>query len=125
MDQDQQNQIDPETQKRLNQPIPHTAGLSPADLAFLNDVMSKVESGQIKLLVPSSIINHAVYDGLPPEQQGKVDYDAVNLLTTIRNIYDLWKYSNQQPTFQIENLVNQVRVTKERFEEVEGDVYII
>lgn len=125
MDQNQQNQIDPTIQKRLNQPIARPAGLSPEDLAFLNDVVAKVEGGQIKPLAPSSLINHAVYDGLTPEEQGKVDFDAVNLLTTIRNIYDLWKYSNQQPTFQIENLVHQARLTKERFEEIEGDVYII
>jgi len=129
MDQNQQNQVDPaidqETQKRLNQPIARPAGLSPKDLAFLNDVVAKVENGEIKPLAPSSLINHLVYDGLTPEQQGKVDFDAVNFLNTIRTIYDLWKYSNQQATFQIENLVHQVRVTKERLEEVSGDVYII
>ncbi|MBI4994651.1 hypothetical protein HZC21_03335 [Candidatus Peregrinibacteria bacterium] len=73
---------------------------------------------------PSSLINHAAYDQLPPDKQGKVDFDAVNLATTLRNIYWLWK-TYQQPTYQIENMVRQVRLTKERLEEISGDVYVI
>ncbi|MEK9132186.1 MAG: hypothetical protein AAB606_00545 [Patescibacteria group bacterium] len=119
-----QNQIDPETQKRLNQPLVNPNGLSPEDQAFLSLVMSKVDKGEINLLSPSTLLNQAVYDALPEEQQGKVDYDAVNLATTLRNIYDLWKLE-QKPTFQIENLVRQVRLTKERLEQISGDVYVI
>lgn len=119
-----QNQIDPQTQKRLNEPLVKSAGISPEDQAFLNMVLDKVDRGQINLLMPSSLINHTVYDQLPTEKQGVVDFDAVNLLTTLRNIYNIWK-SSQQQTFQIENMVHQVRTTKERLEEISGDVYII
>lgn len=119
-----QNQIDPETQKLLNSPLANPKGLSKEDETFLNLVVSKVESGEINLMMPSSLINHAVYDALAPEKQGKVDFDAVNLATTLRNIYGLWK-AYQQPTYQIENLVHQVRLMKERLEEVSGDVYVI
>lgn len=119
-----QIQIDPEIQKKLNEPLVNPKGLSSEDQAFLNAVIAKVDSGEIKLLSPDSIINHKVYDQLPPEHQGKVDFDAVNLTTTLRNIYELWKVY-QTPTFQIENLVRQVRLTKERLEEISGDIYII
>lgn len=121
---DQTTLLDPETQKKLNQPLMKQNGLSAEDQAFLNAVLDKVDRGQINLMQPSSLINHAVYDNLSPETQGKVDFDAVNLATTLRNTYDLWKYY-QQPTYQIENLVHQVRLTKERLEEVSGDVYVI
>lgn len=117
-------QINPETQKKLNEPMVKTAGLSPDDEKFLNQVVALVEGGKINLLAPSSLINHSVYDTLPEDKQGKVDFDAVNLISTLRNAYNLWK-AFKQPTFQIENLVHQVRVTKERLEEISGDVYVI
>lgn len=116
--------IDPETQKKLNTPLQKSTGLSDADQAFLNLISDKVDRGEIKLMSPSSLINHAVYDKLSEENQGKVDFDAVNLASTLRNIYDLWKFY-QQPTYQIEYLVHQVRLTKERLEEISGDVYVI
>lgn len=119
-----QNQIDPKTQQRLNQPLTKSQGLSQEDQAFLSMVLDKVDRKEINLMQPSSLINHAVYDKLPEDKRGKVDFDAVNLLTTLRNIYDLWK-AYQTPTFQIENMVHQVRVTKERLEEISGDVYVI
>ena len=119
-----QTQIDPQIQKRLNEPLVKSAGISQEDQAFLNAVLDKVDRGQINLLMPSTLINKTVYDQLPPEKQGKVDFDALNLLTTLRNIYDLWKIG-KQPTFQIENMIRQVRLTKERLEEISGDVYVI
>lgn len=117
-------QIDPQTQKRLNDPLINPKGLSSEDQAFLNLIVNKVEKGEINLMQPGSLLNHAMYDALPPEKQGKVDFDAVNLATTLRNIYNLWK-AYQTPTFQIENMVRQVRLLKERLEEISGDVYVI
>lgn len=119
-----QIQIDPQTQKKLNDPLAKPTGISQEDQTFLDLVVAKVEKGEINLMQPSSLINHAVYDQLPEDKQGKIDFDAVNLLTTLRNIYDLWKMYHQ-PTYQIENLVHQVRLTKERLEEISGDVYVI
>lgn len=119
-----QTQIDPQTQKKLNEPLADPKGLSNEDQQFLSNVVAKVENNEIRLLQPGSLINHKIYDQLTPEKQGKVDFDAINLLTTIRNIYELWK-AYQTPTFQIEYLVRQVRLTKERLEEISGDVYII
>ena len=119
-----QNQTDPQTQQMLNSPLAKPDGLSADDQAFLNLILDRVEKNEINLLVPRSLINHAVYDSLSEEVQGKVDFDAVNLVSTLRNIYDLWTYY-KKPTFQIENLVHQVRVTKERLEAISGDVYVI
>ena len=116
--------INPQTQKKLNEPLAKPGGISPEDQAFLNMVLDKVERKEINLMQPSSLINHAVYDSLSPEHQGKVDFDAVNLCSTLRETCDLWKYY-KTPTFQIENLVHRVRVTKERLEEISGDVYVI
>ena len=116
--------ITPETQKLLNTPLSNPKGLSQEDQAFLSDVCAKVESKKINLLSPSSLINQPVYEKLPEEKKGKVDFDAVNMAATLREIYGLWK-AYQMPTFQIENLVHQVRLTKERLEEISGDVYMV
>lgn len=121
---DQTQQIDPETQTRLNQPLVDPKGLSAEDQAFLNLIVAKVEANEINLMQPSSLINHKVYDSLPEDKQGKVDFDAINLLTTVRNIYYMWK-AYQSPTFQIQNMTHQVRLTKERLEQISGDVYVI
>lgn len=117
-------QIDPQTQQNLNNPLVNPQGLSAEDQAFLNMVVDKVERKEINLMIPSSLINKTVYDQLTEDKQGKVDFDAVNLATTLRNIYELWK-AYQTATFQIQNLVHQVRITKERLEEISGDVFVI
>ena len=121
---DQNTPIDAETQKKLNTPLAHPGGLATEDEKFLNVVLSKVEAKQIDLYRPSSLINDSVYNQLSEDKKGKVDYDAVNLATTLRTMCDLWKYY-QTPTYQIEYLVRQVRITKERLEEISGDVYVI
>lgn len=119
-----QNQLDPAVQKRLNEPLANPAGFTPENQQFLNLVLEKTESGKINLMQPSTLINNTLYDTLAPEKRGKVDFDAVNLATILRNIVNLWKY-NPSPTYQMENLVAQVRLTKERLEEISGDVYVI
>lgn len=124
MDNTAQTIIDPETQKRLNSPLPMPQALSAENQQFLDTMTAKIESGRINLYSPDSLINHAVYNALPIEAQGKVDFDAVNLLSTLRDIYGLWKIY-RSPTYQIENLVQQVRLTKERLENISGDVYVI
>lgn len=120
-----QTNINPETQKMLNSPLVKPQGLSTEDQAFLNLIIAKVEAKEIDLLAPGTLLNHPVYDKLAPEAQGKVDFDAMNLTTTLRNIYWLWKSTNGTHTFQAENLVHQVRLTKERLEQISGDVFVI
>ncbi len=132
-DQNDQNQnklpqqdavISDEVQQMLNQPLKHDGDLDPKDEAFLAMLMEKVDQGEINLYRPSTLINYAVYDKLSPELQVKVEVDAFNLLATVRNIRALWNMGNRN-TYQIENLTQKIRLTKERLEIVEGDVYII
>ncbi len=117
-------QIAPEMQQELNKPLKQEEAVDPKDTEFLQLLVGKIEKGEIKLFVPSSLINPAVYDNLEESQQGKADYDAFNLLSTIREIYQLWT-SGQKDTYQIAYLVHKMRLTKERLEEIGGDIYII
>ena len=111
-------------QKKLGQPLKDDSGVNPEDVEFLQMLMSKIEDGEIDLHVPSSLLNESVYESLSEEAQGKADYNAMTLLSTIRQIRQLWEIGDTQ-SYQIQNLVHQVRVTKERLEEVGGDIYII
>lgn len=124
--QHQDIQISDETNKQLNQPlktIEHEE-VQPEDQQFLTLLIKKIEAGEIKLLEPSSLLNHAVYDKLDELAQGKADYDAVNLLADIREIHRLWQ-NGERDTYQIIYLVHKMRLTKERLEQLGGDIYII
>ncbi len=120
-----QNQdISADTQLMLNKPTEHPEDLDPKDLAFLTMLMEKIDKGEINLYRPSTLLNYAVYDKLDETGKGKADFDAMNLLGTIREIRKLWNLGLRN-TYQIENLTHRIRVTKERLEEIGGDIYII
>jgi len=116
--------ISPDTQQMLNNPTEHPQGLDPEDTKFLTMVMEKIDKGEIDLYRPSTLLNYPVYDKLSEEQKGKADYDAMNLLGTIREIRKLWNLGFRN-TYQIEYMAHSIRVTKERLEEIGGDIYII
>ncbi|MCA9374295.1 MAG: hypothetical protein R3B71_01285 [Candidatus Gracilibacteria bacterium] len=113
-----------EEQMKMGKPLKDDTGVNPADMEFLQMLMSKIEDGEIDLHVPSSLLNEPVYEALSEEAQGKADYNAMTLLSTIRQIRQLWEMGDKE-SYQIQNLVHQVRMTKERLEEVGGDIYII
>ncbi len=115
--------ISDETQQMLNQPLVH-GSMEETDRQFLALIIEKIEKKEILLYQPSSLLNHATYDSLPIEKKESVELDAFNLLSTIREIYRLWQ-ANLKETYQIENLVHKIRLTKERLEAKGGDLYII
>lgn len=111
-------------QIQLSKPLKDESGVDPADAEFMNMVVDKIEKGEINLYRPSTLINESVYDALDEVARGKADVDAFNLLSSIREIHNLWK-SGDRESFQIQNAVHRIRVTKERLEEVGGDIFII
>lgn len=111
-------------QMKLGKPLRDESGVSPEDTEFLQLLVDKIDKKEIDLFVPSSLLNEPVYNKLSEEDQGKADYNALTLLSTIRQIYNLWQ-TGECETYQIQNLVHQVLTTKERLEELGGDIYII
>lgn len=116
--------LDPQVQAMLNQPLKDDAGIDPVDEVFLQIIVNKIENGQIKSFVPSSLINQEVYSQLDEKTQGKVDYDAFRMLGAIREIYGLWKLGHRD-SYQIKNLVHKIRLVKEALEQIRGDIFII
>jgi hypothetical protein len=117
----------PKVQQMLNRPIrikPRTFKPDPQDKTFLEEVMAKVEDGTIKLFTPSSLLNDKVYQRLSPELRAKADYDILVLLHKIRLIKQLYD-QGARDSYQILNLVNSLRLTKESLETQQGDVFVI
>lgn len=120
----QNRDISTDTQQMLNKPVAHPENLDPKDEEFLKMLMAKVDSGEINLYRPFTLLNMPVYEKLSETDKGKADFDSLNLLGTIREIRKLWS-AGERNTYQIENLAHRIRVTKERLEELGGDIYII
>lgn len=112
------------TNPKLNIPPIDPDGWKDADLEFLNDIVSKVNSGKIQLYVPSSLINKDVFDSLSLEQQSKTDQNAFDMLGKIREIMRLYERSGEDPTYQMINLIEALRLHKERLES-EKDIFVI
>lgn len=111
-------------QQEMGKPLKDTSGVNPQDMEFLHMLINKIENKEIELHTPSSLLNTPVYEKLGEDAQGKADYNAMNMLGTIRQIHQLWQ-GGDRDSFQIQNLVHQLRLTKERLEEIGGDIYII
>ena len=123
--QDQQiANLDPKIQSELNTPLRLDSAISAKDQEFLAMLMEFIASEKINLYRPESLLNSQVYDKLGREAQGKVDIEAVNMLAAIRAIKDLHDagFGN---TYQTQNLVYRLRVSKERLEEIGGNLFII
>ncbi|MDP2624828.1 MAG: hypothetical protein Q8P27_01440 [Candidatus Peregrinibacteria bacterium] len=116
--------IESHVQELINKPPTDDTGFNEGDEAFIKDVVQKFEEGVINRHSPSSLLNEEIYEALDDAGKGKADQNAFNILTSLRNIYDLWKIQ-PEPTFQIQNQIHHVRMTKERLEADLGDVYIV
>lgn len=116
--------IDENVQQMINKPQSDPTGVNQADQEFMKLVMKLIEDGTIDLYRPETLMNKQVYDSLDEAAKGKADTNAVPLLGEIRNIKKLYEAGDRE-SYQIQNLIHRVRLTKERLEEECGDVYII
>lgn len=125
-DQDPQKAVfmDPAVQAQLNKPLVDPNGVSKDDKIFLEMVIKLINEGKINLYNPETLVNKQIYTTLTPEIQAKVDLEAFNLLTALRDIKGLYDTGNSE-TYQMQNLVQRVRLSKERLEEEGGDLFII
>ncbi|MBI4235609.1 hypothetical protein HY604_04915 [Candidatus Peregrinibacteria bacterium] len=125
-DQNQQTAqvIDPQIQTELNKPLVDPEGMKKEDKDFLEMVIKLINEGKINLYNPETLINNTVYATLTTEVQAKVDMEAFNLLSALRDMKGLHDSDNSE-TYQMENLVQRVRLSKERLEKEGGDLFII
>lgn len=116
--------IDPQTQKWLNQPQTQSAKLEPKQEEFLKFLMQKIATGGLDPLRPASLYDQAVYAKLSETDQEKADLTALNIMSIIKQIDMLWS-AHPESTFQVANLVETVWQMKSKFEAKYGNVYVI
>lgn len=127
MDQESQQKAvfrDSKTQQELNTPLKDDSGVNAADREFLKMLISLIEEGKIDLYKPDTILNWEIYNHLDEQKQGKADLEAVSLLSAIREIKGLYD-AGYGESFQIQNLVQRLKVSKERIEADGGDLFVI
>ena len=115
---------DKKTQEMLNRPISDPSGVDPEDQKFLEMLISFIKKGAIDPLKPGTLINSKAYDKLSDQRKGQADLEAFNMLGSIREIRDLYDHGYKD-SYQIQYLVNMLRLEKERIENEAGDIFII
>jgi hypothetical protein len=118
------SQIAPETQEQMNKPTVSSEEMRVEDEKFLNLLLDLIARKQIDLFRPSTLLNEPIYEKLTPEQKAQAELDSLNLLSTIKEIKKLFE-AKMTDTYQFQNKLQQLRLTKERIESQIGDVYII
>ncbi|MFC1810444.1 hypothetical protein ACFLZH_02995 [Patescibacteria group bacterium] len=116
--------VDEYVQDMINKPQIDPTGIDDTDLEFMKKVIALVENKTIDVHTPETLLNKKVYDGLEESAQGKADLNGVNLLNEIRQIKILWDKGDRD-SFQIQNLIQRMRHTKQRVEKEIGNCYII
>lgn len=116
--------VNDETQKMINTPESDPTGIDDTDSEFIEKVIRRVEDKRIDLHTPATLLNLPVYDELGDEAKSIVDLNGFNLLAEIRQIKKLWDLGDKD-SFQIQNLVHRMRLTKQTIEKNHGDCYII
>jgi len=110
--------------KALGVPLADSNVMTPEDGEFMEMIMKKIKNNEINLFAPGSLMNQKIYDALSPENKVKADAEAFNFLAAIREIKGLYN-ADMAKTYQMQNIVHRLRITKERAEEFGGDIFII
>lgn len=112
-----------EVQQMINKPLGGVA-YSQEDQSFLDLILKLVNEKKINLYSPSSLLNNDIYEKLPHEGKAKADQNAMLILTKVREIYNLMQ-TITEPTYQVKNLVDSLRLNKESVEKTYGNIFII
>jgi len=115
--------IDSQTQSRINQPFSKAnSSLSAENKAFLENLIKRVESGEIELHTPSTIMNESVYEKLPNNKKTEADLFVNSTLFVIRQVYDFYRASHNTDSEMMQSMVQELRLKKETLEKDMGDV---
>lgn len=116
--------VNDETQVMINTPQADPTGIDDSDFEYIEKVMRMIEDKRIDLHTPATLLNLPIYEKLGEEAKSFVDLNGFNLLAEIRQIKKLWDLGDKD-SFQIQNLVHRMRLTKQKIEKEHGDCYII
>ena len=112
-------ELSQEAQELVNAPL---AKEGDADLvAYAMEVIALIEAKTINVYAPSSLIKEEFYDGLSEAQQDKVDLECLNLCGKVRQMKQLYDQEHHT-SYQMELIVRDIFLSKERLEQELGDV---
>lgn len=91
---------------------------------FVKLISGMITSGEINPHVPETFFHSGAYDALSQEARQKVDVATINIADLLRHIADFY-LSKETPDSgpQLENMIEQLWVMKERVEKEHGDIY--
>ena len=123
LSQHQDTEIDQKTQAALNTPFndpmtSHTA----ENKAFLENLIQKINSGEINLLSPSSIIDQDIYSSLSSDKKAKADLFVNNTLFAIRRVYDFYNNPFSNESDMMIQMVIELRQKIDTLEQELGNV---
>lgn len=90
---------------------------------FLAKLIAMVDKGDIMIGDPQSLVHQKVYDALPEESRGIVDFALLNLVDQVRRIEDYFRNTatpNASP--ELQTMIEYLWQMKSRLEEKHGDV---
>jgi hypothetical protein len=116
--------VDDNVQQMINKPQMDPTGVDATDSQYLEAVIKMINDGALNLYSPDTLMKTAIYDALDYQSKGLADINAVNLLGDLRQMKKLYDLGDKE-SFQIQNLIQRIRNTKQRIEDRCGDVYII
>lgn len=96
--------------------------LSEEDKNFLEELMKKIKSGDIKLHVPGSILNSAAYEKLSDKDKAKADMWINATLARIRQVADFYENPYDNNSDMMIDMVRDLRSRKDLLEKELGDV---
>lgn len=91
---------------------------------FVKTIAQMLQSGDINPFEPQSFLKKEHYGQLTDEAKSQVDLSMVNIADLLRHIADFY-LSKETPDAspQLENMIEQLWVMKERVEQQHGDVF--
>jgi hypothetical protein len=116
----QNTEITMEIQDRLNKPL--VKNVKPEYKDYLQFILKLIQDKEIDVFVPSTLLHQEKYDVLNDKAKAEIDMTLVNLAQMIQQLQKLFDL-NQEESYQLESLVDNIWYTKERIESVHGDVY--
>ncbi|MBI95585.1 hypothetical protein CL656_00320 [bacterium] len=122
--------VDSDVQEMVNTPPVDPDGFTKEEEDFLRMIMMMISDNRLNPLQPSSLINQVIYEQASQEAQGKADLTSISFCARIRDIQNLYEFSGGEalyvkPTYQIKNLVMDLKYRKEQFENKYGDMFLI
>ncbi len=119
---DEHKNLSEEAQKKAGQAA--GGSMDPKHQAFLDLLLSLMKQKAIDPTTPTSFLNQTIYNALTEPQKDEINLALINLAHMLEDIVE-FRLSTETPDSspQLQTMIEQLWVMKERMEEKVGDVF--